>query len=86
MMSIAMNIKYPTFFAASYLVACQWSADLITPALQNVRWWITVSQDDRQQGVSRRIGDYRQIGELWRKRGARGVERAMVARRISGCL
>jgi hypothetical protein len=25
MMSIAMNIKYPDFFAASYLVACQWN-------------------------------------------------------------
>ena len=46
MMSIAMNIKYPDFFAASYLVACQWNPELITPALKNARWWITVSQDD----------------------------------------
>ena len=46
MMSIAMNIKYPDFFAASYLVACQWNSELITPALKNARWWITVSQDD----------------------------------------
>ena len=46
MLSIAMNIKYPGFFAASYLVACQWSADLLTPAMNNVKWWITVSEDD----------------------------------------
>lgn len=46
MMSIAMNIKYPDFFAASYLVACQWNADLITQNMASVKWWITVSQDD----------------------------------------
>ena len=46
MMSIAMNIKYPDFFAASYLVACQWNADLITQNMAGVKWWITVSQDD----------------------------------------
>lgn len=36
MMSIAMNIKYPDFFAASYLVACQWNADLITQNMAGV--------------------------------------------------
>ncbi|ASP16580.1 Tat pathway signal protein [Neisseria sp. 23W00296] len=46
MMSIAMNIKYPDFFAASYLVACQWNPALLTPQMKNVKWWITVSQDD----------------------------------------
>ena len=46
MMSIAMNIKYPDFFAASYLVACQWNPDLLTPAMKNLKWWITVSEDD----------------------------------------
>ncbi|WP_325198348.1 hypothetical protein [Kingella oralis] len=46
MMSIAMNIKYPDFFAASYLVACQWNPELLTPQMKNVKWWITVSQDD----------------------------------------
>lgn len=46
MLSIAMNIKYPDFFAASYLVACQWSADLLTPQMKDVKWWITVSEDD----------------------------------------
>ena len=46
MMSIAMNIKYPGFFAASYLVACQWNPALLTPNMKNGKWWITVSQDD----------------------------------------
>ena len=46
MMSIAMNIKYPDFFAASYLVACQWNPTLLTRNMKNVKWWITVSQDD----------------------------------------
>ena len=46
MMSIAMNIKYPDFFAASYLVACQWNAELLTPAMKDLKWWITVSEDD----------------------------------------
>ena len=46
MMSIAMNIKYPDFFAASYLVACQWNPELLTPAMKNLKWWITVSEDD----------------------------------------
>lgn len=46
MMSIAMNIKYPDFFAASYLIACQWDHALLTRNMKNVKWWITVSQDD----------------------------------------
>lgn len=45
MMSIAMNIKYPDFFAASFLVACQWDASLVAPMAGN-RLFIIVSQDD----------------------------------------
>lgn len=45
MMSIAMNIKYPDFFAASFLVACQWDAALVAPMAKN-RLFILVSQDD----------------------------------------
>jgi len=45
MLSIAMDIKYPNFFAASYLVACQWDEKLVAPmAKQNL--FIVVSQDD----------------------------------------
>jgi predicted peptidase len=45
MMSIAMNIKYPDFFAASFLVAGQWDPGLVKP-LAKKRLWILVSQDD----------------------------------------
>ena len=45
MLSIAMNVKYPDFFAASYLVACQWDAKVVAPMAKN-KLWITVSEDD----------------------------------------
>lgn len=45
MMSIAMNIKYPDFFAASFLVAGQWDPSLVKP-LAHKKLWILVSQDD----------------------------------------
>lgn len=45
MMSIAMNIKYPDLFAASYLVAGQWAASLTTPLAQK-KLWIMTSVDD----------------------------------------
>jgi len=45
MMSIAMNIKYPDFFAASFLVAGQWDPQLVKP-LAKKKLWILVSQDD----------------------------------------
>lgn len=45
MMSIAMNIKYPDFFAASYLVAGQWAAEKTAPMAKN-RLFIFVSEDD----------------------------------------
>jgi predicted peptidase len=45
MMSIAMDIKYPDFFAASFLVAGQWGPELVKP-LTRQKLWILVSQDD----------------------------------------
>jgi predicted peptidase len=45
MMSIAMNIKYPDLFAASFLVAGQWDPTLVRP-LAKTKLWILVSQDD----------------------------------------
>lgn len=45
MMSIAMNIKYPDLFAASFLVAGQWDPTLVKPLAQQ-KLWILVSQDD----------------------------------------
>jgi len=45
MLSIAINIKYPDFFAASFLVACQWAAELCKP-LATDRMWVVVSAGD----------------------------------------
>lgn len=45
MMSIAMNITYPDFFAAAFLVAGQWDPALVKP-LAHKKLWILVSQDD----------------------------------------
>ncbi len=45
MMSIAMDIKYPHLFAASYIVAGQWDAALVKP-LAKQKLWIIVSQGD----------------------------------------
>lgn len=45
MMSIAMDIKYPEFFAASFLVAGQWDLALVKPMARQ-KLWILVSQDD----------------------------------------
>lgn len=45
MLSIAMNIKYPGFFAASFLVACQWDAELVGPMV-NDKLFIIVSAED----------------------------------------
>ncbi|MCT4714578.1 peptidase [Enterobacteriaceae bacterium H18W14] len=47
MMSIAMDIKYPDFFAASFLVAGQWDPTLVKP-LAHQKLWILVSQDDNK--------------------------------------
>lgn len=45
MTSIAMDIKYPDIFAASYLVACQWDASLVSPMV-NDNLWIVVCEGD----------------------------------------
>ncbi|MFC6276428.1 pyrroline-5-carboxylate reductase [Psittacicella hinzii] len=45
MMEIAMNIKYPNFFAGTYLVACQWDSKLVAPMAKN-NMFVFVSQDD----------------------------------------
>ncbi len=47
MMSIAMNIQYPDFFAASFLVAGQWDADQVAP-LAEKQLWIVVSEGDEK--------------------------------------
>lgn len=47
MMAIAMNVKYPELFAASFLVAGQWAPALVKP-LAGKKLWILVSQDDNK--------------------------------------
>ncbi|TWI49259.1 putative peptidase [Pseudomonas duriflava] len=47
MMSIAMDIKYPDFFAASFLVAGQWDPALVK-LLAGQKLWVLVSQDDNK--------------------------------------
>ena len=45
MTSIAMDVKYPDFFAASYLVGCKWDASVTAPlAKQNV--WAVAAEGD----------------------------------------
>ncbi|MFV0360841.1 hypothetical protein [Tropicimonas sp.] len=45
MLSIAIGIRYPGFFAASYLVACQWAAGKCGP-LATQKMWVLVSEGD----------------------------------------
>ncbi len=45
MMSIVMNFRQPDLFAASYLVACQWNPDVVSPMSKN-NIWIIVSTGD----------------------------------------
>ena len=45
MTSIALNIKYPDLFAASFLVAGQWDAAKVSPLAKD-KLWIIVSEGD----------------------------------------
>lgn len=47
MLGIAMNIKYPNFFAASYLVAGQWAAEKTAPMARN-KVMMLVSENDQK--------------------------------------
>ena len=47
MTSIAMDIKYPDMFAASFLVASQWDANKVAP-MANKNLWIVVSEGDNK--------------------------------------
>jgi predicted peptidase len=45
MMSIAMDIKYPGFFTAAFIVAAQWAPELCKP-LAKQKMWVVVSEGD----------------------------------------
>ena len=63
MTSIAMDVKYPDFFAASYLVACKWNADVTLPlGQQNI--WAVASEGDPGAAPSMKqiFGNIEKIG------------------------
>jgi predicted peptidase len=45
MLSIAINIKYPGYFAASFLIVCQWDPAKCKP-LATDKMWVVVSEGD----------------------------------------
>ncbi|OOF40203.1 hypothetical protein BKK47_05060 [Rodentibacter mrazii] len=45
MLATAMNVKYPDFFTASYLVAGKWNAEVVAPLAKN-KMWFMASVDD----------------------------------------
>lgn len=47
MLSIAMNIKYPDFFAAALLVACQWDATLVAPMAEKPLFILVAEEDTK---------------------------------------
>lgn len=53
MAELAMNIKYPGFFAASYIVAAQWDAAKAAPLAES-KMWIVVAEGDEKayQGMN----------------------------------
>lgn len=46
MASCELNIRYPDYFAASLLVAGQWSPERMAEKCRNCRFWILVSEHD----------------------------------------
>lgn len=45
MTSIAMDVKYPHFFAASYLIACKWNAAVTAPLASQPLWTVICEGD-----------------------------------------
>lgn len=70
MMSIAMNIKYPDFFAATYLVAGQWDPTKVAP-LAGDRMWAVVSEGDAKAYPTENA-----MMEVYEKEGAK-ISRAV---------
>lgn len=70
MMSIAMNIKYPDFFAATYLVAGQWDPAKVAPLARD-KMWVVVSEGDAKAYPTENA-----MMEVYEKEGAK-VSRAV---------
>lgn len=70
MMTIAMNIKYPGLFAASFIVAGQWDPAVVAPLAKD-KMWIVVSQGDLKAYPGENA-----MTEVYEKQGAK-VSRAV---------
>lgn len=70
MMSIAMNIKYPDVFAATYLVAGQWDPAKVAPLAKD-KMWVVVSEGDAKAYPTENA-----MMEVYEKEGAK-VSRAV---------
>lgn len=73
MSNIAISDRYPDFFAAQYLVACQWNTDEMK-ALAGKKLWITVCEGDTKAypGMNEAVSKWEAMGvkvahddEMW---------------------
>lgn len=68
MANIAISDKYPDFFAAQLLVACQWNVEEMK-AMKDKKLWIIVSQGDNKA-----YPGMRSAVSLWKSLGTKVVE------------
>lgn len=63
MANIAISDKYPDFFAAQLLVACQWNVDEMK-AMKDKKLWIIVSEGDNKAypGMSSAVSLWKSLG------------------------
>ncbi|UXT85253.1 hypothetical protein [Agrobacterium tumefaciens] len=59
MLCIAIDIKYPDLFAASFLVACQWDATLVAPLAKDKLFIVVAAEDAKaypgQNAITERL-------------------------------
>ena len=91
MSNIAISDRYPDFFAAQYLVACQWNTDEMK-ALAGKKLWITVCEGDTKAypGMNDAVSKWEAMGakvarddEMWDPK-APGAEIASKAEALEG--
>lgn len=68
MMSLAMNIRYPDFFAASWIVAGQWAAEKVAPMAKN-NVFVLVSEND-----AKAFPTEKEMVKVWTHNGAKVAE------------
>ncbi|MGN0908084.1 MAG: hypothetical protein ACI4NA_00555, partial [Succinivibrio sp.] len=91
MSNIAISDRYPDFFAAQYLVACQWNTEEMK-ALAGKKLWITVCEGDTKAypGMNDAVSKWEAMGakvarddEMWDPK-APGAEIASKAEALEG--